>query len=693
MASGEKRRIKTREAGGKTPTHEDATLEQKAPRDSLAISNKFASLDGEDDSDMTVDERTILVRNKTVEENTIKETVTVLTSTKIVHSTSNHTESVPKKRKIDEANGNESIRELSKLERKQLKKKNKTIAKKSEGNGSRPCFMLSRDYDKLSIKDIRDLVIYLLTETKTLPWIMVKNKFRIDKVLLLYVPGLDPNFFNIDLQDPEARKPIPWAQRAMSGPATEFQHLKTFFDVMNVMKAGGDKQRIHHPVDTLLNVPLSNAEQRRRDQEMKSKRLAAKNFGQEHYMLRIEDLRESNFPLPTYLDSDAKLAEEWFETKQKTSRPSVPKKMVAMDCEMVRTTAGSEVTRVSVVDDEGVVIYDELVMPDNPIVDYLTQYSGMTAERLNGVTTKLADVQKKLQELVTYDTILVGHSLENDMKVLKFAHPFIIDTTVAFHHTRGPPFRPSLKWLALKWLQRRIQAGGDKGHDSVEDARACMDLAKLKIREGPGFGEYNQDQESIFSRISRHTTPRSSAVIDRETFIGQSAASTVIKAANDTEVVEAVAGAIQEHNLVWARLRGMEINYGRGRPSPAEVDPEASAGTKASAPSTPHAPSADRDETEATMEELLEAVKSIDKSIAKIIESLPENTAVIVTSGQGDLREVRRMQARQKNFQRLYNTLNLSAIPKEDQFLDEDQKALEEAVNRAKHGVCFFMVR
>lgn len=58
-------------------------------------------------------------------------------------------------------------------------------------------------------------------------------------------------------------------------------------------------------------------------------------------------------------------------------------------------------------------------MPENPILDYLTQYSGMTAVRLEGVTTRLADVQKRVQNLINYNTILVGHSLENDMAVLK----------------------------------------------------------------------------------------------------------------------------------------------------------------------------------------------------------------------------------------------------------------------------------
>lgn len=76
-------------------------------------------------------------------------------------------------------------------------------------------------------------------------------------------------------------------------------------------------------------------------------------------------------------------------------------------------------TRITLIGEDGKVIYDELVLPTNPITDYLTKYSGMTAERLSGVTTRLADVQKKLKELIDYDTILIGHSLENDMKVLK----------------------------------------------------------------------------------------------------------------------------------------------------------------------------------------------------------------------------------------------------------------------------------
>ncbi|KAG0244985.1 hypothetical protein BGX31_008205 [Mortierella sp. GBA43] len=591
-----------------------------------------------------------------------------------------------KKRKPDDDTEYET--KLSKAERKLLKKKNKEFTRKSEGDGGRPCFMLSRNYNRLNIKDVRDLVLYLLTETKTLPWIMVKNKFNIHKTVLLHIPGFDPQLFNVNAQHPDADKPIAWTEKATRGPVTELRHMRTFFDVMNVMKVGGDKTRIFPPVETLLSVPLSNSEKAKRDAERKSKKKSAATLTPENYMITVGDFKEYDFPLPSYLDPERGLQKDWVETQQRTSDSTTPKKMIAMDCEMVLTTAGSELARISLVDENKAVVLDELVKPDNRIVDYLTQYSGITAEGLKNVSTKLTDVQEKLQKLITHDTILVGHSLENDLKVLKFAHPFIIDTTVIYHHTRGPPFRPSLKWLAYKWLSKEIQNGRQTGHDSVEDACACMDLVKLKLHEGPGFGEYNQDSQSIFTRLARNSAPRRSAAIDSETVPGETFAATVIKAKTDEEVTKGVTEAISNHNFVWARLTAMEINHGK-RESLAHKD-EDGIGSQMLDPASSTSAT---DEHTATDDEIREAMRRIDNSVAAIVDALPANAALIVTSGEGDTREVQRLQERQKRFQKLYSTVQLSSIPKEDQFLDEDQKLLHKAVDRAKNGVCFFMVK
>ena len=49
-------------------------------------------------------------------------------------------------------------------------------------------------------------------------------------------------------------------------------------------------------------------------------------------------------------------------------------KVYAMDCEMVNTTLGSELVRVTMIDYTGESCYESLVKPDNKIVDYNTRY-------------------------------------------------------------------------------------------------------------------------------------------------------------------------------------------------------------------------------------------------------------------------------------------------------------------------------
>ncbi|KAK1348734.1 hypothetical protein LUQ84_001885 [Hamiltosporidium tvaerminnensis] len=51
--------------------------------------------------------------------------------------------------------------------------------------------------------------------------------------------------------------------------------------------------------------------------------------------------------------------------------------IVSIDCEMIKTTYGKEVGRVSILDNQCNVLYDKIIKPEAEIMDYLTEYSGL----------------------------------------------------------------------------------------------------------------------------------------------------------------------------------------------------------------------------------------------------------------------------------------------------------------------------
>lgn len=162
-------------------------------------------------------------------------------------------------------------------------------------------------------------------------------------------------------------------------------------------------------------------------------------------------------------------------------------------------------------------------------------YSGVTAKMLDDVETRIEDVQVRLMSLIGENDIIVGHSLENDLRALRFVHAKIIDTSVVFRGANGRKF--SLKHLSNVLLQRKIQAGcGSSGHCSTEDAEAALVLALRRAQRGDSFRLKENSKRrnilSVFQQMNREAKGSNSCG-NAESFAERNDGSCVCIGAND----------------------------------------------------------------------------------------------------------------------------------------------------------------
>eukprot|EP00118_Oscarella_pearsei_P011500 m.77694 g.77694 ORF g.77694 m.77694 type:complete len:601 (+) comp36059_c0_seq1:249-2051(+) len=303
-------------------------------------------------------------------------------------------------------------------------------------------------------------------------------------------------------------------------------------------------------------------------------------------------------------------------TKAKDCSSEAP--MFAIDCEMCGTEEGPELTRISIVDQSLECVYDTLVKPDNPIIDYKTKFSGITAESLEHVTKTLEDVQREVQAILPADCILIGHSLENDLLALKLIHDRVIDTTILYTTADGRKhYKPSLRYLSRTHLRLNIQTGSG-GHSSIEDAQASMELVLLKLQRGPEFGlpVKEKTSHSFFSTLA--TSGKHVTFVDSPSLCKRfCSADTVnsVPCTDDDEALKKSSKCTERTDVLWVHFHDVERelkrqHYGAGK------DESALSGV----------------------------LKKTDTRLNLLFSSLPAGTMCLVIAGSGDLHQVQCLQ-------------------------------------------------
>jgi len=488
------------------------------------------------------------------------------------------------------------------------------------------------------------LVLWVLAESVNPRWVFIKNKPLVEKVVLVFASGLTgtasrslDGFVSVpSLSLNSAVHPYSTTNSLLTIP---HRRKRTYEETTSAITS--------HKFQSSSDGDAEASADANTDGNGKNK--YASSLPAKFYALTVQQMKDNDYPLAeSSLPGFLTLSPKGDDDCNLSGGRSGGDRLVAIDCEMCRTENGMELTRVSVVDDMCKVLYDSLVKPSAPILDYLTQFSGITADMMEGVTKTLEDSRQDVIDLVGGNTFIIGHSLENDLAALKIVHTKCIDTAILYPHGKGLPFKFSLKHLAERYLGKQIQS---EQHDSVEDARTAMELARLKMHMGPNFGEFEVDGIGLCNILTKHK--KYASLLDRQEVLRKHTVgcTNAIICATDDEVVTKAAKEIKSStvNLVWAHLSELYAGL------EAKVNDELDSFTRGMADGQDIVNRLKKvhqsiRESHAVQEEL----RKIDQRISALYENLPRNAMMIVVPGQGNTPYVRQLQrikweARSKN--------------------------------------------
>ncbi len=303
-------------------------------------------------------------------------------------------------------------------------------------------------------------------------------------------------------------------------------------------------------------------------------------------------------------------------------------------------------------------------------------------------------------------------------------------------------------------LAREIQKHhGSSGHDSVEDARACLDLVKKKCQHGVHWGRGSSSRESIFARLGRSPrpgesteesgqvevvkTPRRGAIVDwsRQRPPDGAKADVRISCDDDEQVLAGIERLLRadneskmtttdgEHNdneeessdqngreqadeaskvddahkddvdFIWANF--LELGNARGWSKSQIPSPNAANGGNMPQESTA---TADDEDSLAEQEQdiintsnIASAVTTTVERITRVFDALPPKAVLIVYSGGGEPHELARLHAMHTQFRREYTVKKWDQLSV--QWTDVEEQQLKEACRHTRMGIGFVSVK
>lgn len=322
---------------------------------------------------------------------------------------------------------------------------------------------------------LRELILFLFQSYKTPKWVRINNRFLIQTVNVVFFEGLDKTYYQ------------------------KYKECLSVFEKISIN---------NFPINIIAHAKAGQFQPGIQNflGMQKRKKNPVKFNDYDEMCLDDMQLYDNGFPVKEHPQVNAKLRCQFFkmdplsddelgEYSELPDHFDGNLNIISLDCEMIETDLGDECCRLSVVKEDGSVVSNMYLKPLGKIIDLRTDVSGITMEKIEDAKYSSSDVVKIMSEYASKDTIICGHSLENDFRAMKLIHKKVIDTSILYNKDAAFPYKPSLIRLYVKYFKKNFR-NENCSHDSIDDARAALDLVK-----------YALSSSNVHCKLSKPTVP------------------------------------------------------------------------------------------------------------------------------------------------------------------------------------------
>lgn len=222
------------------------------------------------------------------------------------------------------------------------------------------------------------------------------------------------------------------------------------------------------------------------------------------------------------IDYNLPVDSTWITSKPAVLQPYTYPKVVALDCEMCETEdpITKEKNKHSLVRFSAIngyspsqVLIDTIVNPLASISDCKTRIHNINEKEILETKITLSHVHQFLNSFIDSTTILIGHSLHNDLKSLKLNHLNVIDTAYLYE-INGETGIPSLKSVSEQVLGLDMVNSHDSVQDSLFSLTAAVyasvngltNLPKITRVQAPQATTNQNESGLLFHRLPQNCT-------------------------------------------------------------------------------------------------------------------------------------------------------------------------------------------